>query len=94
MRDGINVSQIRPRVGDLVLVHAGYAVQILDEVEAARTIEYWETNISWKCDRCSLVHECPQGAIYLEKKAAGGPPTLLVRAGNGGGRYGDGHGGL
>lgn len=68
LRDGINFSQVRPKLGDLVLVHAGYAIQILDELEAARTIAYWEDNIGWKCDRCSLLHECPQGAIYLEKK--------------------------
>lgn len=85
MRDGINVSQIHSRVGDLVLVHAGYAIQGLDELEAARTIQYWEENISWKCDRCSLVHECPQGAIYLEVRATNRPASLLVGAARGGG---------
>lgn len=79
MRDGINISQVRPCAGDIVLVHAGYAIQILDELEAARTIEYWEANISWKCDRCSLLHECPQGSIYLEKKENGNLLTALPR---------------
>lgn len=86
MRDGINLSQVRPRVGDLVLVHAGYAIQILDELEAARTIEYWEANINWKCDRCSLLHECPQGSIYLEKKERGNLLTTLPTIRRDGGR--------
>ena len=29
-----------PRVGDYVLVHAGYAIQVLDEQEAAETLGY------------------------------------------------------
>jgi len=28
-----------PRVGDYVLVHAGYAIGVLDEAEAAETLE-------------------------------------------------------
>lgn len=31
-----------PRVGDYVLVHAGYAIQVLDEHEARETLAYLE----------------------------------------------------
>jgi hydrogenase expression/formation protein HypC len=29
-----------PSVGDFVLVHAGYAIQVLDEAEAVKTLTY------------------------------------------------------
>ena len=29
-------------VGDYVLVHAGFAIQLLDEVEAIETLKLWE----------------------------------------------------
>ena len=31
-----------PRVGDWVLVHAGFAIQKLDEEEARETLEIWD----------------------------------------------------
>jgi len=30
------------KVGDYVLVHAGYAIQVLDEKEAKETLKLWE----------------------------------------------------
>ena len=36
-----NVSLVSPKVGDYVIVHAGYAIQILDPEEAAATIATW-----------------------------------------------------
>ena len=68
IRDSINISQIPVKVGDFVLVHAGYAIQILDLEEANRTIMYWEENFTWKCERCSIVNECPAGEIIMERK--------------------------
>jgi hydrogenase expression/formation protein HypC len=37
----VNVALVKARVGDYVLVHAGYAIQILDEKEAEETIRLW-----------------------------------------------------
>jgi len=40
LRD-VNVSLVTANVGDYVLVHAGYAIQIVDEKEAQETIQLW-----------------------------------------------------
>jgi hydrogenase expression/formation protein HypC len=37
----VNVTLVEPKVGDYVLVHAGYAIQIVDEKEALETISLW-----------------------------------------------------
>jgi len=37
----VNVALVKARVGDYVLVHAGYAIQVLDEKEAEETIRLW-----------------------------------------------------
>ncbi|MEM1530265.1 MAG: HypC/HybG/HupF family hydrogenase formation chaperone [Candidatus Bathyarchaeia archaeon] len=37
----INVSLVDVEVGDYVLVHAGYAIQVLDEGEAEEALELW-----------------------------------------------------
>lgn len=37
----VNVSLVDVKVGDYVLVHAGYAIQVLDEREAEETLEIW-----------------------------------------------------
>lgn len=37
-----NVSMVNVNVGQYVIVHAGFAIQILDEDEAKKTIELWE----------------------------------------------------
>ena len=37
-----NVSLIEPKVGDYVIVHAGFAIQVVDEEEAKETIKLWE----------------------------------------------------
>jgi len=37
----VNVTLVNARVGDYVLVHAGYAIQVLDEKEALETLELW-----------------------------------------------------
>ncbi len=37
----INVSLVEPRVGDYVLVHAGYAIQKMDERDALETLALW-----------------------------------------------------
>jgi len=37
----INVMLVDARVGDYVLVHAGYAIQVLSEEEALETLRLW-----------------------------------------------------
>ena len=37
----VNVALVKAKVGDYVLVHAGYAIQVLDEKEAQETIRLW-----------------------------------------------------
>lgn len=36
-----NISLVSPKIGDYVIVHAGYAIQILDPEEAAKTLDVW-----------------------------------------------------
>lgn len=38
----VNVSLVDIKIGDYVLVHAGYAIQVLDEREARETIDLWK----------------------------------------------------
>jgi len=37
----VNVTLVNAKVGDYVLVHAGYAIQVIDEKEALETIRLW-----------------------------------------------------
>jgi len=41
IRNGVNVSLVRAKIGDYVLVQTGYAIQIVNEAEAKQTLEYW-----------------------------------------------------
>jgi len=41
IRDNILLSLVNVKVGDYVLVHAGYAIQVVDEEEARKSIELW-----------------------------------------------------
>lgn len=37
----VNVTLVKAKIGDYVLVHAGYAIQVLDEKEAQETLDLW-----------------------------------------------------
>jgi hydrogenase expression/formation protein HypC len=37
----VNISLVDPEVGDYVLVHAGYAIQKMDEKDALETLALW-----------------------------------------------------
>jgi len=39
----VNVSLVEAKVGDYVLVHAGYAIQIIEEQEAKETLSLWNS---------------------------------------------------
>ncbi len=38
----VNIALVNAKVGDYVLVHAGYAIQVLDEKEALETLNLWK----------------------------------------------------
>jgi len=40
LRD-VNISLVEAKVGDYVLVHAGYAIQVVEEKEALETLRLW-----------------------------------------------------
>lgn len=40
LRD-VNVSLVEAKVGEYVIVHAGYAIQVLDEKAAQETLQLW-----------------------------------------------------
>ena len=47
-REGINVSLVEARPGKYVLVHAGYAIQVMDEKEAQKTLSYWREFLAYQ----------------------------------------------
>ena len=44
----INVTLVTVGVGDYVLVHAGYAIQVLDREEALETLRLWNEILEFK----------------------------------------------
>ena len=45
-----NVSLVQVQIGDYVLVHAGYAIQVLDEKEALETLRLWNDILNVQTD--------------------------------------------
>ncbi|QLH75300.1 MAG: HypC/HybG/HupF family hydrogenase formation chaperone [Methanomassiliicoccales archaeon] len=37
-----NISMVDAKVGSYVIIHAGFAIQVVDEEEAKETIKLWE----------------------------------------------------
>jgi hydrogenase expression/formation protein HypC len=37
----VNISLVEAKVGEYVLVHAGYAIQVLEEKDALETLSLW-----------------------------------------------------
>ena len=37
----VNITLVEAKVGDYVLVHAGYAIQVIEKKEALETISLW-----------------------------------------------------
>ncbi|WP_455367268.1 HypC/HybG/HupF family hydrogenase formation chaperone [[Eubacterium] cellulosolvens] len=38
----VDISLVKAEVGDYVLVHAGFAIEVLDEEEAQKTLQVWQ----------------------------------------------------
>ncbi len=38
----VNITLVNASVGDYVLVHAGYAIEVLDEKDALETLNLWK----------------------------------------------------
>ncbi|MCL2607548.1 MAG: HypC/HybG/HupF family hydrogenase formation chaperone [Methanomassiliicoccaceae archaeon] len=36
-----NITMVEPNIGDWVVVHAGFAIETMDEEEARRTLDLW-----------------------------------------------------
>lgn len=45
MRD-VNVSLVEAKIGEHVIVHAGYAIQVLDQKAAEETLQLWNELLS------------------------------------------------
>ena len=39
----VNVSLVEAKVGDYVLIHAGYAIQVIEEEDAKETLSLWNS---------------------------------------------------
>lgn len=48
IREGINISLVEASLGQYVLVHAGYAIQVMDEKEAQKTLSYWREILAYE----------------------------------------------
>ena len=47
----VNVTLVDAKVGDYVLVHAGYAIQVLSEEEAMETLRLWNAILKSETDK-------------------------------------------
>jgi hydrogenase expression/formation protein HypC len=46
----VNVTLVNAKAGDYVLVHAGYAIQVVDKKEAQETIRLWNEILEAETD--------------------------------------------
>ena len=44
----VNVALVEAHVGEYVLVHAGYAIQVIDQEEAEETLRLWEEILKYE----------------------------------------------
>jgi len=46
----VNVTLVDVEIGQYVLVHAGYAIQVMDKAEAEETLQVWDELLSVEDD--------------------------------------------
>lgn len=44
----VNIALVDVAIGDYVIVHAGFAIEVLDEHEALETLRLWEEILAFK----------------------------------------------
>ena len=44
----INITLVKPKIDDYVLVHAGFAIEIIDESEAKKTLDLFKEMLSFE----------------------------------------------
>jgi hydrogenase expression/formation protein HypC len=49
----VNVALVDAKVGEYVLVHAGYAIQTMDEKDALETLALWKEILAYEKDQGS-----------------------------------------
>ena len=54
VREGVNVSLVEVKPEEYVLVHAGYAIQVMDEKEAQKTLSYWREILAYEQESGSI----------------------------------------
>jgi len=42
VKDNVLISFVDAKVGDYVIVHAGFAIQVVSEEEAKKMLEFWK----------------------------------------------------
>lgn len=61
----------KPNVGEYVLVHAGFALNRLDEAEAQKTLEHWDDIVSSAAEQGEDVFGMPLDAPSLPLETNG-----------------------
>ena len=51
VREDVNISLVEATPGQYVLVHAGYAIQVMDEEEAQKTLAYWKEILAYEASK-------------------------------------------
>ena len=51
VREDVNISLVEATPGQYVLVHAGYAIQVMDEEEAQKTLAYWREILAYEASK-------------------------------------------
>lgn len=61
MTNKANITLVDVKEGDYVLVHAGFAIQTLDEAEALETLEVWRQVLEAAADSAGNVNNSGSG---------------------------------
>lgn len=56
----VNVSLVDVKVGEYVIVHAGYAIQTMDEEDANITLDYWRQILEHDAEEMNKAKEAKE----------------------------------